>query len=71
MSTERAHSSLTDINASRRRFIAKASALGGAPLLGLTRVASAEPPPETTRLRILEGMVTCIAPTITQYNRWR
>src|SRR4051794_31577568 len=64
MSTERAHSSPTDMKASRRRFIAKTSALGGAPLLGLSCVASAEPPPETARLRILEGMVTCIAPTI-------
>src|SRR4051794_23522886 len=48
---------------SRRRFLAGASALGGSSLLSLAPSASAEPPPETTTLRIFEGPVTCIAPS--------
>ena len=47
----------------RRQFLAGASALGASFLLSLTPKASAEPPPETTTLRILEGPVTCIAPS--------
>jgi len=48
---------------SRRSFIAKASALGAASLLGLPRPAVAEPPPETTTIRIVNwpGFI-CIAP---------
>ena len=49
---------------SRRDFLAGASSLGSASLLGLPSVATAEPPPEITRLRIHESAVTCIAPTI-------
>jgi NitT/TauT family transport system substrate-binding protein len=47
----------------RRSFIAKASALGAASLLGPPRLAVAEPPPETTTIRIVnaEGFV-CLAP---------
>jgi NitT/TauT family transport system substrate-binding protein len=46
----------------RRDFLAGASSLGAASLLGVPTKASAEPPPETRRLRIFEGPVTCIAP---------
>jgi NitT/TauT family transport system substrate-binding protein len=49
---------------SRRDFLAGASSLGAASLLGLSSVAAAEPPPETTRLRIHEDPLTCIAPQI-------
>ena len=47
---------------SRREFLAGTSMIGAAALLGLPRTAAAEPPPETTKLRIFEGPVTCIAP---------
>ena len=47
---------------SRREFLAGTSMIGVAALLGLPRTAAAEPPPETTKLRIFEGPVTCIAP---------
>jgi NitT/TauT family transport system substrate-binding protein len=49
----------------RRDFIARASALGTASLLGLSRPAMAEAPPETTRIRIVNfgglGFI-CVAP---------
>ena len=39
MSIEHAHSQATDMRLSRRRFIAKTSALSGAPFVGLSRFA--------------------------------
>lgn len=50
----------------RREFVKGLSALAGsATLLGYDlRLANADPPPETTRLRIHESSVTCVAPTI-------
>src|SRR5689334_23955700 len=57
---------------SRRRFLTHASALGAAGSLGLQcRVAKAEPPPETTRLRLWEGPVTCIGPQYIAYELLR
>jgi NitT/TauT family transport system substrate-binding protein len=49
---------------SRRSFIVKASALGAASLLGLPRLAVAEPPPETTTIRIVnwDAGIVCVAP---------
>ena len=55
---------------SRRRFLvdaalAGAAGLGGAGILGLDsgrKSLAAEPPPETTKLRLLEQPVTCFAP---------
>ncbi len=48
---------------SRRSFIVKASALGTASVLGLPRPAMAEPPPETTTIRIVNyGGFVCVAP---------
>jgi NitT/TauT family transport system substrate-binding protein len=49
---------------SRRNFIVKASALGTASLLGLPRPAVAEPPPETTTIRIVnwDAGFVCVAP---------
>jgi NitT/TauT family transport system substrate-binding protein len=49
---------------SRRSFIAKASALGAASLLGLPRPAVAKPPPETTTIRIVnwDAGFVCVAP---------
>ena len=46
----------------RRSFLANTSALGAASFLGLPRTAEAEPPPETTKLRIFEAAPTCLAP---------
>jgi NitT/TauT family transport system substrate-binding protein len=46
----------------RRRFVANASALGASSLLGLPRLAAAEPPPETRKVRLFVGPVTCLAP---------
>lgn len=48
----------------RRTFLASASAIGAASLLSVPRSASAEPPPEITKLRIHENQVTCIAPQV-------
>jgi len=46
----------------RRRFLADASALGAASFLGLPRLAAADPPPETSAIRIERFPVSCIAP---------
>ncbi|HXJ53997.1 MAG TPA: ABC transporter substrate-binding protein [Burkholderiales bacterium] len=47
----------------RRRFVGAAAAAGTGSLWGLwTDVASAEPPPETTRLRLLKFPSLCLAP---------
>jgi len=48
---------------SRRKFLAGTTALGALSLLSLRRTAaSAEPPPEITKLTLLENPVTCLAP---------
>jgi len=49
---------------SRRAFLLSTSALGAASSLGLPSSAIAEPAPETTRLRIHEDPLNCIAPQI-------
>jgi NitT/TauT family transport system substrate-binding protein len=46
----------------RRDFLARASALSAAGLLGISHKAAAEPPPETTRIRLVAGPAICIAP---------
>ena len=46
----------------RRRFLASTSALGVASLLGFPRTASAEPPPETTTVRLVHAPAICLAP---------
>jgi NitT/TauT family transport system substrate-binding protein len=48
---------------SRREFLGLATAAGAAGLVGLgSRAAAAEPPPETTRLRLLRSPSICWAP---------
>ncbi len=47
---------------SRREFLARACALGTASFLGAGRAASAEPRPETTRIRFGYDPVICVAP---------
>src|SRR5690348_9415082 len=39
-----------------------ASALGAAAMLGAPRIASAEPPPETTKIRLIHGPFVCFPP---------
>jgi NitT/TauT family transport system substrate-binding protein len=46
----------------RRVFLARAAALGAASLLPLPRIASAEPPPEITRIRFMHAPSICTAP---------
>jgi len=49
----------------RRDFMKGLGALAGsAGLLGFTPLAEAEPPPETTRIRLNENWINCIAPQI-------
>jgi NitT/TauT family transport system substrate-binding protein len=47
---------------SRRTFLQQASALGAASVLGLRNESRAEPPPETTRLRLVAVPAICLAP---------
>src|SRR6266446_1290850 len=47
---------------SRRVFLARAAAAGAASLLSLPRIASAEPPPEITRIRFMHVPSICTAP---------
>jgi NitT/TauT family transport system substrate-binding protein len=49
---------------SRRSFLASALGLGAASfsLLGRSRQASAEPPPETTKIRLVHAPAICLAP---------
>src|SRR5437899_7795960 len=47
---------------SRRRFLANTSAFGVASLLAVPRPAAAEPPPETTRIRLTQDPAICLAP---------
>jgi len=46
----------------RRDFLTGASAIGAGALLGISPPVSAEPPPETTRIRFLHGPFICTAP---------
>jgi NitT/TauT family transport system substrate-binding protein len=46
----------------RRDFLASASAVGLAACLGLPRRAAAEPPPETTSIRLVDDPAICLAP---------
>ena len=47
---------------SRRTFLAGAVALGAASLLRPPRSAAADPPPETTRIRLVHAPAICLAP---------
>ena len=47
---------------SRRRFLAGASALGATSLFGLPQIASAEPPPEISRVALSNLGALCFAP---------
>jgi len=46
----------------RREFLAGTSTLGAATLLGLPRMAAAEPPPETKKIRLVHAPAICLAP---------
>jgi len=47
---------------SRRTFLRQTSALGAASLLGLPGESRAEPPPETTKIRLVKLPAICLAP---------
>ncbi len=47
---------------SRREFLAGTSILGAASLFGIPRTATAEPPPETTKIRLVQSESICLAP---------
>ena len=50
---------------SRRRFLGGLTFTGTAGLLGLhPRLVAAEPPPETTRIRVVHGPAVCEAPSL-------
>lgn len=46
----------------RRAFLQSGAALATATLIGLPELASAEPPPETTKIRLVKGPYLCFAP---------
>src|SRR5688572_337557 len=47
----------------RRKFLSSLTVAGTAAVLGLKpKAAAAEPPPETTRIRIHDSPITCFAP---------
>jgi NitT/TauT family transport system substrate-binding protein len=50
------------VHASRRRFLASASALGAAAAASLARVEAADPSPETRRIRLVHAPAICLAP---------
>jgi NitT/TauT family transport system substrate-binding protein len=55
-------SDLPSARVTRRRFLGDVSALSAASLLGLPRAFAAEPPPETTRIRLVHIPAVCTAP---------
>ena len=53
---------MRNCGSNRREFLARGCAMGTAVLLGLPRHAAAEPPPETTRIRLVVNGAICLAP---------
>ena len=47
---------------SRRMFLANASALSAAFLLGISRTVAAEPPPEVRKIRLVHSPAICLSP---------
>ena len=50
------------MNYTRRQFLESTSVLGAASLLGNSRIAAAEPPPETKKIRLVHTPAICLAP---------
>ena len=46
----------------RRKFLGHTATLGVASLLGIPRLASAEPPPEVSRIRLVHAPAICLSP---------
>ena len=46
----------------RRDFLSRSAALSAASILGLPEISLAEPPPETTKIRLVQGPFLCFAP---------
>jgi NitT/TauT family transport system substrate-binding protein len=55
----------------RRAFLTRMSALTAASALGFARTARAEPPPETTRIRMVTAPTICTAPVLLAENMLR
>jgi NitT/TauT family transport system substrate-binding protein len=55
---------MVTIASSRRRFLAGASTLGAASLVGMPGIAQPDSPPEITKLRIAQGPFICYAPQL-------
>lgn len=47
---------------SRRTFLAKASALSAASLVGVSRPVAADPPPEVRTIRLVHAPAICLSP---------
>ena len=52
----------TKFGFTRRTFLASASTMGATSLLGVPLTATAEPPPETKRIRLVHAAAICLAP---------
>jgi NitT/TauT family transport system substrate-binding protein len=50
------------MNYTRRQFLGTSSVLAAAPLLGFSRYAAAEPPPEVSKVRLAREPVLCTVP---------
>jgi NitT/TauT family transport system substrate-binding protein len=50
------------ISSTRRVFLARTAAMAGASVLGLPRLAAAEPPPEIPKIRLVHSPAICTAP---------
>ena len=59
------------MNYTRRQFLENASALGAASLLGFSRSAAAEPPPEIKKIRMIRPPVACVAPMLLAEDQMR
>jgi NitT/TauT family transport system substrate-binding protein len=62
MKNEIEQSAIMSTSPCRRDFLSHAGAVGLASLLGLPRLSRAEPPPETTTIRIPHTPAICLAP---------
>ena len=55
---------MTRTSITRRDFLSGTSVLGGASLLGISGIASAEPPPEVKKIRLIHAPSICLAPQL-------
>jgi NitT/TauT family transport system substrate-binding protein len=55
-------SAIINSEITRRDFLQSSTVLAAATLMGLPKFAAAEPPPETTKIRLVKGPFLCFAP---------